>query len=280
MDEKRNCGMRNADCGIENCGLQIADCGLIQCGIKNCGLSKFGRRFFWILCFGLGLCAYRPFAAEPAAGEDKTSTTMTLLAPAQAEAALGQIGQKMGEVRSFEAAFTQDHHLAMFMDVLKASGRCFFAAPDKFRWEITAPYHSILVFNRDRVAKFEEKDGAMKYVESGAYDIIRGLMAQMTGWMRGDFKAGGDAFAMAALEGAKEYQLQLTPKSKEMQQYIRRIEVYINKNPLQTSRIVIREPEEDRIEIRFSEVRENAALDEKLFDVKQPLAVAGPDGKK
>ncbi|MBI5016922.1 MAG: outer membrane lipoprotein carrier protein LolA [Deltaproteobacteria bacterium] len=193
------------------------------------------------------------------------------LSPAATETLLGDVSRRMGAVRSFEADFTQEHHLSLYLDVLRARGVSYFQAPDRFRWELLEPYRSILVYNRTRVAKFEDRDGKMRFVDSGAYDVIRGLMGQMTGWMRGDFQAARDSFAMRALEGS-DYEIELTPRSREMLTYIQRIEVHLKKEPLQVSRIVIREPEQDYIEIRFGTVRENVALRGEFFDTKSPLA--------
>lgn len=197
------------------------------------------------------------------------------LSAPDAEALLARISERMGAVRSFEAPFVQEHHLSMYVDVLKARGVSYFQAPDRFRWELSEPYRSLLVYDRERVAKFEERDGRLRYVESGAYDAIRGLMGQMTGWMRGDFRETRDGFALRALEG-RDYEIELTPRSRQMLQYIQRIEVYLRKDPIQIARIVIREPEKDYIEIRFGAVRENVALRRELFDTRSPLVTPPP----
>jgi len=191
------------------------------------------------------------------------------LADSEGEALLAHFADVMGEVRSFEAPFVQEHHLSAFLDVLKARGISYFRAPDQFRWELLEPYHSLLVYNRDQVAKFDVRDGKLQYVESGAYDAIRGLMGQLTSWMRGDFRATREGFSVKVYEGS-EYEIALTPRSEQMLRYIQRIEVYLRKDPIQAARIRIREPEQDFIEIRFDEVRENAPLRPELFDSRNP----------
>lgn len=238
-------------------------------------MKQIRIKIFIIACLLLSFPLVSQGAPPAAPLTTSTLTSATLLAPPQAEAMLQKIARDLGAVRSFDAAFVQEHRLAMFMDVLRARGAMAFAAPDRFRWEIFQPYHSILVFNHDRVARFEERDGTMKYVESGAYDVIRGLMGQMTGWMSGDFKASRESFTLRVLDG-KEIVLELVPRSAEMLQYIQKIEVYLSKQPLRTTRIVIREAEQDSIEIRFSQVRENIKLDEKVFDTKAPMPIPPP----
>lgn len=197
------------------------------------------------------------------------------LAGDESTALLRKISQHLGAVRSFDADFVQEHHLALYLDVLKARGVSAFQSPDRFRWEMTAPYRSILVYNRGAVAKFEERNGRMTYVESGTYDLLRGLMGQMTGWMRGDFQDSQGRFSLRALVGP-EYQLELIPKSKEMLQYVRGIEVYLHKEPISIARIVIREPEEDFIEIRFERLRPNSSPADALFDTKNQSTIATP----
>lgn len=207
-------------------------------------------------------------------------TSFTLFSAAETDTLLSKIYQRMGATKSFDAAFIQEHHLAMFMDVLKARGMCYYQAPDRFRWELFTPYRSILAYNHDRVAKFEFRDGQMKYIESGAYDVIRGLMSQMTGWVHGDFKSDRENFDLAAYDGKREYLMVLAPRKKEMLQYIQRIEVYLKKEPIQTTRIVVREIEQDTIEINFSNVHENIEMNAELFNTKKPLEVAPPGDEK
>lgn len=202
----------------------------------------------------------------------------TALADGETAALLAKISAHLGAVRSFTAAFVQEHHLAIFLDVLKARGANAFQAPDRFRWEVTEPYHSLLIYDRGVVAKFEERDGRMQPVDSGAADLMRDLMGRMTSWMRGDFQATRESFTLQAREG-QEYALEMTPKAKEMLRYIQRIELYLSKDPLRIVRIVIREPEEDRIEIRFENLRENGALGNELFDTKNPPVIPSPHGK-
>ena len=218
--------------------------------------------------------------AAPSEAKRLAPSSSTLLSDAAAAALMKQISERMGAVTSFEARFIQEHRLTLYLDVLTANGVCYFQAPDRFRWEILAPYHSILVFNHDRAAKFEDRDGNLTYVKSGAYDIIRGLMAQMTSWMRGDFTGDQDTFAIRVFAGTAGYELELTPRGKEIKQYIQHIEVHLKKEPLQTARIVIREPEQDYLEITFCDVRENTALDAELFNPRKPLEKSAPDGKK
>lgn len=196
-----------------------------------------------------------------------------LLSAEKAALFFDRVAAQMGEVHSFSAAFTQEHHLSVFLDVLTANGVSYFQSPDQFRWELYEPYRSVLVYNSDRVAKFEERDGTLRYVESGAYDAIRGLMGQLTNWMRGDFRATRDGFTQRVFEGL-DYEIELTPRSATMLQYIQHIEVHLRKDPIQVSRIVIREPEEDYIEIRFEVVRENASLRPELFDTSRPLVTS------
>lgn len=206
-------------------------------------------------------------SASPAGGR------YAALAADESAALLKKISQHLGAVRSFDANFVQEHHLALYLDVLTARGVSAFQSPDRFRWEMTAPYRSILVYNRGAVAKFEERSGGMTYVESGTYDLLRNLMGQMTAWMRGDFQDAQTRFSLRALVGP-EYQLELIPKAKEMLQYVRGIEIYLHKDPISIARIVIREPEEDFIEIRFEHVRQNSSPADALFDTKRQSTAA------
>lgn len=234
-----------------------------------------------LFCLAL-LSAGGAFAQQKAPGaapakEDAQTSATAAYAPipkAELDKLLDKISVRLGAVRSFRSRFTQERHLALFMDVLRTSGTCYFQAPDRFRWELTAPYSSVLIFNHDKVAKFELSQNQLKYIQSGAYDVIKGLMGQMTGWMRGDFKESAGAFTLSVLNGP-DWRLIMTPRSSKMSDYIKTIELSMDKQKFQVSRIVIREPEEDFIEITFFDTRENVPLDSGVFDVQHPSTMHG-----
>lgn len=236
------------------------------------GRSFFRRRIGCREWLQAGLIVLLTLLPRTTLGDDRSATLpayglYSSLSTDESTALLQSISAHLGAVRSFDANFFQEHHLAMYLDVLKARGVSAFQSPDRFRWELTDPYRSVLIYNRGNVAKFEERNGRMQRVDSGAYDLLRNLMGQMTAWMRGDFKDAQTRFNLRALVGP-EYQLELTPKAKEMLQYVRRIEVYLHKDPITIARIVIREPEEDFIEIRFENLHQNSSPADALFDTK------------
>src|SRR5258708_37134669 len=49
--------------------------------------------------------------------------------------------------KTIQAKFTQEKHLPLFQDALVSHGMFAFAAPDPRRWEITAPFHPLLIMN-------------------------------------------------------------------------------------------------------------------------------------
>jgi outer membrane lipoprotein-sorting protein len=95
------------------------------------------------------------------------------------------------------------------------------------------------------------------------------LLGQMTSLMRGDFKASQETFTVSALQG-RDYRIVLTPRVKALGEYIRAIELTLDRDRYQVSKIVIREPEGDFIQIVFSDVRENVPFARELFDTKNP----------
>ena len=79
----------------------------------------------------------------------------------------------------------------------------------------------------------------------------------------------------------KDYRIVLTPRVKALGEYIRAIELTLDHDSYQVSKIVIREPEGDFIQIVFSDVRENVPFARELFDTKNPaLKNTVRDGKK
>ena len=196
-------------------------------------------------------------AAEPAAEEK--------LAPKQQEELLGRLEANLKASKTLRAKFVQEKHLSLFQDVLVSRGALAFAVPSRLRWEITDPFHSLLLMSGSELAKYDFSGGKPRKLKLPAADALYEVMAQIAGLHQGKFG-----------EQAKNYELQLykwervrlvlVPKSKKLKQFIRSIEIEFSKTLDSVSSVLIREGGEDFTLITFSEVRLNPELPDGLFN--------------
>ena len=96
---------------------------------------------------------------------------------ADPQSALRDLQQKMSTLKSVWLEFTQERQLKMFAEPLKSEGVMLIGAPDRIRWETTAPYQSILLGNRKSVAQFERTDGEWKKLKLGFPQMLKRVMS-------------------------------------------------------------------------------------------------------
>ena len=179
------------------------------------------------------------------------------------------IENKLGSIKTLRTNFTQKRHMSLFLDVLSSEGILFFQKPDLLRWELRAPYQSIMIFNKGDVAKFQLKDGKLKKLKSGMEDLMRGVLKQILSMMQGNFKKVSESYSIEVKEGT-DYLLLMHPKSEGMAKAISFIELHVSKSSFHMERIVIREPTDDYLEIIFTNNQEDGSLNSGLFNTENP----------
>lgn len=190
------------------------------------------------------------------------------------DAVLQKMSNNLQSIKTLRAGFVQERHLSMFLDVLSAKGTLYFEIPDRLRWELTEPYTSVLVFNGGYVAKFNLENGRLQKMKLGMEDLLQEVLKQIISIMHGDFKKVRDVYSISLMHG-KEYKLIMKPVSAGMSKVIKSLELSIDQASNHVTKINIREPQGDYIEIRFSGEEENASFDKRLFDLNNPLPPKG-----
>jgi outer membrane lipoprotein-sorting protein len=193
------------------------------------------------------------------------------LSPNEAEAFIQELAAILRTKKSMQVYFTQERHLSLLIEPLISKGVCFFKNPDQLRWEIVEPYKSILLFNGNRVEKYDfDEDGTPRRLTLGSEDVIREILSQITDWMRGDFSNSAQTYNIRIYKNDND-RIRLIPKSKELRENIRFIELHIKNLTKQIIQVLIEETESDFVRIFFFEEKNNLELEKRLFDLEDPL---------
>jgi outer membrane lipoprotein-sorting protein len=194
--------------------------------------------------------------AEPS-GEQK-------LVPKQQEELLSLLEENLKASKTLQAKFVQEKHLSLFRDVLVSRGLLAFAVPSRLRWEITEPFHSLLLMNGSELAKYDFSGGKPRRLKLPAADALYEVMAQIAGLHQGKFGEEAKNYELQLYRG-ESVRLVLVPKNKKMKQFIQGIEIKFSKTLDSVSSVVIREGGDDFTLITFGEVSLNPALPDSLF---------------
>jgi len=190
------------------------------------------------------------------------------LSPGPKKEFLIQLEKNLQASRTIQAKFTQEKHLTLFNDTLVSRGLFAFAAPDRLRWEITQPFHSLLVMNGRGVAKYDFPDGQNPHkLQFPAADALNAVLNQIVDIHQGKFEEEEKSYDIEIVKGETVI-MTLIPKDPKMKRIISRIEVGFSKALDSVVSVVIRESGDNWTRIVFEDNQRNVQLPDSLFSIQ------------
>lgn len=216
-------------------------------------------------------------------GEEAKKTTAECWPPDQTRQFLAELEKSHGGSKSLATVFEQEKHLKMLKNPLRAQGRICFAPPDHLRFEITHPFHSVLLYNQGNIQRFEQEDGKWTALDARAVRVMALVMEQISQWMQGKFEPQSPVFDTSAASAPDQcVTVFLSPKHERFREFIEGIDITASPPPeRRIQRIIIREPGGDYTEMRFIKEWHGIELPESIFQSPDmPAAMALFDGEK
>ncbi len=183
---------------------------------------------------------------------------------------MAKFSKTAGKVDRLQLDFGQKRHTALFRKPLVATGRCWFAKPDKLRWEVFTPYRSILLYNGSEVAKFDYRENKLRKLKMGSPDILRRIIGQISRWMQGDFSESESVYNLSVYSGKDCRFLTLVPKSEKMRKYVKSVVLRSSNKGYRITEVRINESASDYIVISFTREKINPPFPDRLFDPENP----------
>lgn len=193
------------------------------------------------------------------------------LSPAESESFFKELELRVSAVTSLEVGFVEEKHLAMFTDTVRCKGRMLFVQPDRIRWEITEPFHSVLVVNGQRSGKYDVVSGKPRRLQMGD-EGLRTAIEQLTAWQQGRFRPKGGDFAVELWQDSSRVRMVLRPSDATLRRFIEAFELTVDVEAGRIVQVDMRESGGDRTTIRMLEERRGVTLADALFDPDRPLA--------
>lgn len=209
------------------------------------------------------------WGAAAADYDEATTGALQALPPGDNLKFLNDMRDRLSHVKTMKMRFRQERRLRLFEDSLVSTGTCFYKFPDGLRWQLTEPYESLLIYRDGKVARFEKEDGRFQKKTSGAETLQQEVMRQIAGWINGDVAGQSKDYGIRIEVGAFQ-RITMRPKSKALREYVEAVELEIDPQTLRARRIILREPGEDYMSIRFDEYQENIELGDDLFSLTAP----------
>jgi outer membrane lipoprotein-sorting protein len=189
---------------------------------------------------------------------------------AERERFLDELEARMAARKTVAAEFEQEKMLSLFDDKLESRGAILFQAPDKLRWEIQAPFQSILVVAGEDVAKFEFVRGEKRALQLGrGKDPLLLVMSQIRGWFLGKFDRSEKTYRLRVAREPAPL-IVLEPAEEGLRKNLSAIEVTLADTLDAVSRVVVREKGGDKTTMVFHEKKRDVLIPGPYFDLKDP----------
>lgn len=217
------------------------------------------------LLLGAALLVASVVAVAPADAADDTKKTAEKFDP---KAVLKKLHTELAKVPRFRAEFDQEKHLKVFKKPVMSNGVLLFERPDRMRWEIRKPFHSLLIVAGKNVAKFEWVNSKRKKLKLGrAADAVLIAMRRLQAWFSGNFDEKN--FTVTVVQKPALHVL-LIPKDEAMRKRVARMEFFPAADFRSMSKVVVHESKGNRTVLIFKNHKSGAKMPKDAFSLTTP----------
>lgn len=194
----------------------------------------------------------------------------------------GQNAPALSSPTSLTFDFTQTKSSEMLENDIVSEGKMAYAAPDKVRWEYTAPYRSLFIMNGDKVLTRNSSGEKQSKAKGGS--LYTRISKLMTGLLSAGVPAGSasegvseenpksaslfraEGFDCTAEENSDGLHLKLVPAEQSAKRLFREVRVRIDKKTGVANKIEIEEKNGDSTTILCRNIKVNPEVDSALFE--------------
>jgi outer membrane lipoprotein carrier protein len=190
-------------------------------------------------------------------------TAQTQLSESQTQEVIRQLTQVASTMQSMQCRFVQEKTSSMLAEPSVAEGTMHYAAPDRMRWEYTAPYAFALVVNGERLVKVT--DGKVEVLEGNAGRMYQGMVNLIIGSASGKKLFDTTVFDIVFYDDNGFWRADMTPKRRDMKRMFSQLVFRFDKKTNGISRVEFVSANGDITSIRFEEIKVNEAIEDKVF---------------
>jgi len=168
-------------------------------------------------------------------------------------------------INSIESDFTQEKYLSVMSEKIITKGHFLFKKINMLRWEYTSPYLYLIVINKDKM--FIKDNGKISKYDINSNKMFKSINEMMVATVQGNLLNNKD-YKANFYEGDKYYLIELSPVQKAAKDFLKNIQLYINKTDYAVEKVKMIEPGDDYTAIDFSNRKTNQTIGDEKFTVK------------
>lgn len=167
------------------------------------------------------------------------------------------------KTQSLKSDFTQTKHLDILSEDIVSDGKLYFKANNKLRWEYIKPIQYLIILNNGNITVND--DGKVSTYDLSANKTFQKINEMVLSSIKGDLLIDETGYKYEFKESKSQYFVQMTPVEKQVQSYIKSIEIFFSKDDLSVSKVKMIENSGDFTTMKFKNQQINATISDKLF---------------
>ncbi|WP_417592216.1 LolA family protein [Owenweeksia hongkongensis] len=166
-------------------------------------------------------------------------------------------------IQTFASPFKQSKKLSFMNKPLISNGEFYYQKSDRLRWEYLEPIQYVMLINGEQVRIKE--DGKVKSYSSAVNEIFKTVKEVILGCISGDILENPD-YEASYFENENAYQVKLKPIKKDLQGFMKEVNIFIDIKEKRFSHLVLMDGSGDLTTIEFTKPMVNQELPKGIFD--------------
>ncbi|MBK6275450.1 MAG: outer membrane lipoprotein carrier protein LolA [Saprospirales bacterium] len=166
------------------------------------------------------------------------------------------------KVNSIKCDFVQEKNLSVLSEKITSKGTFMFKKQNMARMEYTTPFKYLLIINADKVfIKDDQKSNSFSSKNNKLFENINKIMIDCVQGTALDNKN----FTSVISENEKQYLLELVPTIKKMKDYIKKINIFIDKKDFSVNKFDMIDASGDNTTLTFLNKQFNVGVTDANF---------------
>jgi outer membrane lipoprotein carrier protein len=183
----------------------------------------------------------------------------------QQKTMIEKINRTAASIKTIQANFTQVKSMSFLKEKLTATGRMYYDAQGKLRWEYLSPYQYTLVINNNKV--YTKTGGKTTTIDINSSRLFQSIARIMVNSVTGKDLTSNADFTVRMYTHGADYVAYLTPKKAAMKKLYQSIRLYFDNSRNMVSLVEMIEKKGDKTTIDLRNVKINGAINEKVYSV-------------
>lgn len=164
--------------------------------------------------------------------------------------------------RVIAADFVQIRHLAELNMEVRITGSMVSELDGRLRWQVDTPVRSVTVIDREKLTHYDGETKKLSVIRQETFPWLRILRDSLDDWLSGDRARLTARFLVST---PRPRTVRLVPRDSEQKKLFGSVELdFAEKEDLVTA-VRIKESSGEKLEIRFSQLRRDPPLPQKIW---------------